>query len=223
MRVELDAVTKGGAFAPLSLSFESGGARLAAAETEQRPTVLGLIASGRMRPDAGQVLLDGTADRYDDLRRRVALLDAPAVCDPAPDVPTWAVVAEELMFAGRRSDRIAARRFLSEHFMDIPARAPIADVAPDDRIRLFMELATLRPGVEGLVLVSPDRHGGSPLDWWRVAEEFGHRGLAVLVIAGGASAVVLEHTATRAEPSESGPPPTARPRRALIEKEGGRR
>ena len=60
------------------------------------------------------------------------------------------------------------------------------------RIRLLLELAALRADVEGLVLVAPDRHGGEPLDWWRIAEEFAERGYAVLVIAGHASRTAID-------------------------------
>ena len=38
----------------------------------------------------------------------------------------------------------------------------------------------------GMVIVSPDRHGGVPSVWWDLAEEFAARGHAVLVIAGQA-------------------------------------
>ncbi|WP_345134100.1 hypothetical protein [Microbacterium laevaniformans] len=49
MRVRLDEVQKGRrgeALGTTSLTYRSGRATLAVAETEQRPTVLGLIASG---------------------------------------------------------------------------------------------------------------------------------------------------------------------------------
>ena len=51
MRIELRGVGKGRrseALPPTTVGFESGRATLARAETEQRPTVLGLLASGRM-------------------------------------------------------------------------------------------------------------------------------------------------------------------------------
>lgn len=75
---------------------------------------------------------------------------------------------------------------------------PIADVAPALRL-LLLELAVLRPDVRGIVLFAPDRHGGDPVTWWELAEEFAARGPAVLVIAGAASADVLDGRARRAE------------------------
>ena len=189
MKVELDAVGKGRREHALPLTsavFSSGRATLVAAETEQRPTVLGLIASGRMRPDTGRVTLDGRTDAAA-LRRRVALVDAPEVSDPEPNVTLAGIVAEELMFAGRRSDPVAVRRWLDEQGLGDEASVPVSNVDPAGRVRALCELAVLRRGVEGIVLVSPDRHGGEPAAWWGVAEQFAARGFAVLVIAGQAS------------------------------------
>jgi hypothetical protein len=201
VKVELDAVGKGRrehALPVTSAMFESGRVTLVAAETEQRPTVLGLIASGRMRPDTGRVALDGRS-APSRLRRRVALVDAPEVSEPEPNVTLAGVAAEELMFAGRRSDPIAVRRWLDEHALGEAASVPVSNVDPADRVRALCELAVLRKGVEGLVLVSPDRHGGLPAAWWAIAEDFAARGLAVLVIAGQASQSVLVERAAVVE------------------------
>jgi hypothetical protein len=201
MRVELDGVSKGrrgAALPPASVSYRSGRATLAVAETEQRPTVLGLIAAGRMRPDSGAVTIDGAADAAA-VRRRVALVDAPDVCDPAPNVSVAGLVGEELMFAGRRADPISARRWLEGLGYRELAGTAIADVSPAERLRVLCELALLRPGVEGIVVVSPDRHGGEPLAWWRLMQEYAERGMAVLAIAGRASEWAIDHQDAIAE------------------------
>ncbi|MEJ3405929.1 hypothetical protein WDJ51_14415 [Rathayibacter sp. YIM 133350] len=190
MKIELNSVAKGrrdSALPPTTLNYESGSVTLATAETEQRPTVLGLIASGRMRPDAGAVLIDGRADAAD-LRSRVALVDAPIVSDPAADVTVAGVTMEELMFAGLPGTPRDARRTLEQLGLLDSARTVMSDLAPAERIRLLTELAILREGVEGIVLVAPDRHGGHPREWWGTAENLAARGFAVLVIAGAASA-----------------------------------
>lgn len=190
MKVVLDQVAKGAALPPTSATFESGRASLARAETEQRPTVLGLIASGRMRPDAGGVTIDGSTD-YAAMRRRVALVDAPDVSEPASDVTVAGIVAEELMFAGRASHPVAVGRCLRDLGASEWARSAIGTVPPTVRIRLLAELALLRKGVDALVIVSPDRHGGDPVEWWRFAREVAARDTAVLVVAGDASAAAI--------------------------------
>ncbi len=207
MLIQLTDVSKGRrgiALPPTTLTYRSARATLAMAETEQRPTVLGLIASGRMKPDDGTVLVDGTP-RSRDLRRRSALIDAPDVSEPAPNIVVAGVVGEELMFAGRLSDPLSARRWLDDHGLRHLSRTPFADVAPRDRFRILLELAALRPGVEALVLVSPDRHGGDPWDWWLLAEEFAQRGFAVLVIAGQAAARVIADSPSLPQPRRRGP------------------
>ena len=193
MRIELRGVGKGRrseALPPTTVGFESGRATLARAETEQRPTVLGLLASGRMRPDTGTVTIDGRADAAA-IRRTVALVDAPDVSDPAPDITLAGVAAEELMFAGVPSNPVSVSRWLDDLGLREFARVPIANVEPVVRLRLLTELAILRDDVEGLVLVSPDRHGGDPLEWWGLAKRLADRGFAVLVIAGDASAAAI--------------------------------
>lgn len=193
MRVVVESVTKGRSALPeTSAAYETGHASLVVAETEQRPTVLGLVASGRMKVDTGSVTVDGRADAGS-LRRRVALVDAPIVSEPEPNVSVTGVVAEELMFAGRAPTPFAAARWLEGIGLDALAGLPIGNVEPAARVRLLLELAALRTGVEGLVLVAPDRHGGEPLDWWRIAEEFAERGYAVLVIAGHASRTAIDN------------------------------
>ena len=193
MRIALDTVAKGkdgGILPPTSLVLETGRVTLATAETEQRPSVLGLIATGRMRPDAGTVTL-GEHRGARRLRRVAALVDAPEVNDPAPDVAVVGVVEEELMFAGRRADPLSARHWLDDHGWRHLTRTPFGQVPADDRIRMLLELAALRRGIEALVLVSPDRHGGTPDGWWRMARRIAERGHAVLVIAGDASAAAI--------------------------------
>jgi hypothetical protein len=200
MRIELHGVSKGRAERALpetTLAYGTGTASLAIAETEQRPTVLGLLASGRMRPDSGQVLIDGRTDAAA-IRRRVALVDAIDVSEPEPNVTVTGVVAEELMFAGSAPTPFAARRWLAGLGLEQLAATPIGNIEPSARVRILLELAVLRRGVEGLVLVSPDRHGGEPAVWWTLAREFADRGYAVLVIAGRASRTALGDLAATA-------------------------
>ncbi|MDQ1138404.1 hypothetical protein QE410_003203 [Microbacterium sp. SORGH_AS 1204] len=192
MKIVVNAVAKGRSALPeTSTAFETGRASLVVAETEQRPTVLGLVASGRMKTDRGTVTVDGRVDART-LRRRIALVDAPVVSEPEPNVSVTGVVAEELMFAGHAPTPFAAARWLEGVGLDAIAGLPIGNIEPSARIRLLLELAALRADVEGLVLVAPDRHGGEPLDWWRIAEEFAERGYAVLVIAGHASRTAID-------------------------------
>lgn len=198
MRITISAVAKGRndqALPPTTLSFASDEATLATVETEQRPTVLGLIASGRMKPDAGEVKLHPSLGSREadaaSIRRRIALVDAIGVSQPDPAVSTAGVVAEELMFAGVFPRPRAAAQWLEEQGLAEIARVPFGDVEPADRLRILLELAVLRAEVEGLILVSPDRHGGEPAVWWGLAEEFAERGYAVLVIAGLASRTAL--------------------------------
>jgi hypothetical protein len=95
------------------------------------------------------------------------------------------------MFAGFAPNPFAARRWLDALGLGYLAATPIGNIEPAHRVRILLELAILRQGVEGLVLAAPDRHGGEPAVWWAIATEFAERGYAVLVIAGRASRTAL--------------------------------
>ena len=200
MRIVLDGVAKGDALPATSLAFESGLVTVVGVETAQRPTVLGLVASGRMRAEGGSVTVDGAADLRR-IRRSIALVDAPVVSEPNESVTLAGVTAEELMFAGRPANPWAVMRVLTDLGADTLARAAMADIPPGIRFRVQLELALLRPGVTGIVWVSPDRHGGDPDEWAALAREIAGRDIAVLVIVGLASADV--DTTLANEPAES--------------------
>jgi hypothetical protein len=102
------------------------------------------------------------------------------------------IVQEELMFASLPSSTAAARAVLEEQGAGEYFRWPVENVPVAVRLRVLTELASRRPDVLGLVITSPDRHGGDPLEWYPIAEEFAGRGFAVLVIAGAASIALLD-------------------------------
>ena len=178
---------RGAALPPVSATFAPGFPTLLAAEGGNRPTVLSLVASGRMKLDAGSVDAvdaDGHPLSPARLRRAVALIDTPLVAEHSDDVSVATVVREELALARshRRADRPV--EFSDRHdFGSLPA---------DHRLRLLIDLALRRPEVAALVITSPERHGGDPELWWRVVRETAARGIAVLVVTDAATVAHLE-------------------------------
>ncbi|HEV7950520.1 MAG TPA: hypothetical protein VGP24_12205 [Glaciihabitans sp.] len=199
MKITLDGVSKGDALPLTTLSFETGHVSVVGVETARRPTVLGLVASGRMRPATGTVTVNG-AKNYRTIRAAIALIDAPDVSEPSGEITLAGVTAEELMFAGRASSPWTVIRTLRELGVDAYAHTSMADLPPAIRLRTLTELALLRPGIRGLVLTSPDRHGGEPAEWLGIADDLASRGLAVLIIAGRASTHTLSSATQEAAP-----------------------
>jgi len=171
----------------VSTTFGPGFPTLVATEGGTRPTVLSLVASGRMRLDTGSIeAVNEAGDTLSAarLRRATALIDTPLVADHSDDVSIATVVREELALArsNRRADRPA--EYSDRHdFGSLPA---------DHRLRLLIDLALRRPEVGALVITSPERHGGDPALWWRVVRETAARGIAVLVVTDTATVAHLE-------------------------------
>ena len=184
----------------LSLLLEPGAVRAIAVEGDERPKLLSMLLGGRLRPTEGVVLADGSADPRV-LRRGVALVAPPFASEPAPGVALRVAVAEELGYAGRRAGRHAVERVLVEHGLADDSRTPVELVPAAARIRLLAELALRRPGVEALVLTSPERHGGDPAEWSPVLADIARRGIAVGVVTDRPTAsLLLSHGVADARP-----------------------
>ncbi|WP_435093412.1 hypothetical protein [Clavibacter michiganensis] len=177
----------------ISLSYGGPDPVIAIAETELRPTVLSLVASGRMRIDGGSIALDGDDSTGVALRiaERVALVDTPRINEPADDVTLRAVVAEELALAGHRSGRHEVGVILDDQGLADLARAPFSAVPAVARIRLLTTLAASRDGVEAVVVTSPERHGGAVAEWMRVLRDLARTGTGVLVVTSEAAAEAI--------------------------------
>ncbi|KQR45658.1 hypothetical protein ASF82_07875 [Frigoribacterium sp. Leaf164] len=190
MRLELDQVALGdGPGAPLpavSVVADRRAPGFVAVETEGAPTLASLVAGGRMAPDRGRVTLDGSEDA-DAVRASFALVDTPTVAEPFSTLTVAQVTREELALAGHRADRASVAEFLDVVGLTEHRRTRLASLPTELRVRLLCELALLRPGVEGLVLTSPERHGGDVAAWLGVVHDLARRGVVVLTVTGVAA------------------------------------
>jgi ABC-type hemin transport system ATPase subunit len=152
--------------------------------------------SGRLRPDTGQVRLDGLADAGL-LRRRVAVVDAPGITEPDDALPVQTVVGEELAIAGRKAGRKAVLEWLDEHEAAEHAGKRFEHLPVPARTRLLAELTVARPGVKVVILTMPDRHGGDPHEWYAVGRDLASRGYGVIITCADASARLLGVHAAR--------------------------
>lgn len=189
--LELDHVgigdEPGAALPPVSAVAGPGRPGIVAVETEQAPVLASLVAGGRMRPDDGRVLLDGHEDPAA-VRRAFALVDTPGVAEPFPVMSCRRIVREELAYAGQRPSREHVDTVLESLGLTRYADTHVQRVPTEVRIRLLVELALLRDGVTGLVVTSPERHGGAVEGWFAVVRDVALRGVTVLLVTSKAAA-----------------------------------
>ncbi len=171
----------------LSLDLWPGAPSVVRVETAERPMLVSLLIAGRLRAESGAVLVDGE-NNPDRLRRSTALVDTPVAAEPSPGVPLRSVIAEDFSFAGRRASAREINGFLLEHGLLSYADLAVRSLPPAHRVRLFAELAVLRPGVRAVVVTSPERHGGEPTDWYAALDEIAQRGLTVVIVTDAATA-----------------------------------
>ena len=210
MRLELDQVAVGdGPGAPLpeiSAVADRGAPGFVGVETVDAPTLASLVAGGRMLPDRGRVTLDGR-EATDAIRASFALVDTPSVAEPFATLTVAQVTREELALAGLRSDRASAALLLDEIGLADHRGTRLSALPSELRVRLLTELAVLRPGVSGLVLTTPERHGGDVHGWLAVVRDLAERGYTVLTVTSLAAMTVIApsdtdpDTAPRSDPS----------------------
>jgi hypothetical protein len=184
----------------MTIELAPGAPTVLAVETDERPLLVSMLLGGRLKPDSGSVTIDGSTS-IDVLRKRTALVDTPVVAEPTAGAKLEVAVAEEFSFAGRSTSRRAVHRFLGEHsvdgnsvdghsladYADLPLRA----LPPTARVRLFSELALLRPDVSVLIITSPERHGGDPSEWFDSLAAIAERGTTVAIVTDTATRAIL--------------------------------
>jgi len=194
MRVQLQqaAIGRGlGAAVPaLDLIVDGSVPVVIAVQTDERPLLVSMLLAGRVRSDSGRVLVDGREDA-DELRRRTALVDTPIVAEPAAGISLATVIAEEFSFAGRPTSGRAVRAFLADHDLTEYGSLPMRALPPADRVRLLSELAVLRARVDGIIITSPERHGGEPSEWYAPLAALAERGVTIAVVTDSATAGML--------------------------------
>ena len=175
-----------GPLRPTDVEARRGDVALVAVEGGQRADFLALILAGRMTPKSGAVTIDG-ADDPKALRRRVAIVDSPDTTAPAGELPLSHVIVEDLLFAGLRAPRRAARKLLADEGLGDLAATPIGALSAADRIRVLTRTAASPPDVDVLVITAPDRHGGDTAAWLDIARAWAARAYTVIVLASGAA------------------------------------
>jgi len=157
-----------------------------------------LALSGRLKPDTGEITLQGSSDPAV-LRQRVAVVDAPGITEPDDALPVQTVVGEELAMAGHKAGRKAVLAWLEEHEAAQHAGKRFEHLPVAARTKLLAELTAARPDVKVIILTMPDRHGGDPHEWYALGRDLADRGYAVLITCAETSARLLDVPADQVE------------------------
>jgi hypothetical protein len=171
-----------------SLTLRGGEVAVAVGPPGGGHTSLALALAGRLRLDAGRVVLDGDASPQT-LQAAVALVDVPGVSEPDEMVPFRTILGEELAMAKRRPSAAAIDRWLGEY--DLATDITTESVPPRPRLETLGRMAALRPGTRFLVLTYPERLGLPVADWLEVAYDLAGTGPRPGVLVTASRAAVI--------------------------------
>jgi ABC-type transport system involved in cytochrome c biogenesis ATPase subunit len=186
---------------PTTVAVKSGELVAVYGEPGHRHTLLALVLGGRLVPSGGEVRVDQdyTAEAR---QQRVALVDVPGVNEPDGVNALTTIVGEELTMAGKPARRSHVDHWLTSNGMRPHRDDRIADLPAGLRTVAMARLASLRPGVQFLVLALPERYGVDTSAWLEDALALAGGGLGVLatVSPGIARQLEQDHPEVRTTP-----------------------
>ena len=142
-------------------------------------TLLALALGGRLVPSGGDPRIDADHDAST-RQRQVALVDVPGVSEPDDVVPLTTIVGEELAMAGKPARRTHVDHWLTSNGLRAFCDDRVEDLPAGLRTVTMARLASLRPGVQFLVLALPERSGIDSGAWLSEATALAGAGFGVL-------------------------------------------
>jgi hypothetical protein len=187
--------------APTTASVSTGEIVAVYGDPGHRHALFALALAGRLAGSGGEVDIDG--DHSAETRQRqVALVDVPGVSEPDDVSALTTIVGEELAMAGQPAGRSHV-----DHWLTTNALRPYRDDRMEDlpaglRTVALARLASLRPGVQFLVLALPERNGIDAETWLQDAIALAEAGFGVLATmsTGIARHVERDHPGVRTVP-----------------------
>jgi ABC-type uncharacterized transport system ATPase component len=164
---------------PTSVVVETGEVVTVYGDPGHRHTLLALALGGRLVPTGGELRIDADHDA-ESRQRQVALVDVPGVSEPDDVVALTTIVGEELAMAGKPARRDHVDHWLTSNGLRPYRDDRIEDLPPGLRTVVMARLASLRPGVQFLVLALPERSGIDPTAWLDEAAALARAGFGVL-------------------------------------------
>ena len=175
---------------PTSLRIKQSDLMLIVGETEVSQVSFALSLAGRMKLSSGSVKIDNE-ENPELLQEIIALVDVPNISEPDDVMKLETIVGEELAIAGQKAMPKHARAFLQQNMISKYAKETFETLPNKIRYDVLMKLASIRPNTKVLLLAEPDRLGGKPEIWWKIAKKYNKLGFTVVVQCRESSARIL--------------------------------
>ena len=175
---------------PTSLRIKQSDLMLIVGETEVSQVAFALSLAGRMKLSFGSVKIDNN-ENPELLQEIIALVDVPNISEPDDVMKLETIVGEELAIAGQKAMPKHVRAFLQQNKISKYAKETFETLPNKIRYDVLMKLASIRPNTKVLLLAEPDRLGGKPEIWWRIAKKYNKLGFTVVVQCRESSARIL--------------------------------
>jgi hypothetical protein len=165
----------------IGFSFKTGEFSIIATDDTQKAVAFSMLATGRLREYKGTLSIvsdDGEECQsilgLRQIRHMTAVPFVPKIGEPDEFLKAWRVLKEEFLFAGKSVSRTDILNYMSTvtgRDVNELKSARIRDLTKASRVKIFTELAAMRPGVNFIFVTLPERHGGLPHEWFEDLKE----------------------------------------------------
>jgi integrase len=189
-------------FDDIGFSFKTGEFSIIATDDTQKAVAFSMLATGRLRKYEGTLSIvsdDGEKCQsilgLRQIRQMTAVPFVPKIGEPDEFLTAWRVLKEEFLFAGKAASRAYILDYMSKVTgLDTSElkSVRIKDLTTTARVRIFAELATMRPGVSFIFVTLPERCGGLPHEWLRELKELQDDENAIILYSTKMAVYVLD-------------------------------
>jgi hypothetical protein len=188
-------------FDGIDFSFETGEFTILATDDAEKAAAFSMLATGRLRKYGGllSIVPSHGKERHSilglrEIRGMTAVPFVPKIGEPDDFLKAWRVLQEEFLFAGREVSRAYVLDYMANAMdgenMDL-VKAKIKDLKHISRIKMFTELAAMRPNVRFIFVTMPERYGGLPDEWFDKIKDVQTEDNAVILITSKMAAELL--------------------------------
>ncbi|MDR1033258.1 MAG: hypothetical protein LBL41_00565 [Bifidobacteriaceae bacterium] len=188
-------------FNAIDFSFETGKLSIIATDDSQKAVTFCMLASGRLRKYRGTVSIRQDDGKVQEsivglygIRKVTAVPYVPKIGEPDEYLKLWCVLKEEFLFANKNLPKNKILDYIQvktgEQFPD-PEAVRMKDISNVERVKMFTEIAIMRPNVRFVFVTLPEKYGGFPASWFKEIKKLQTKDIAIILLTSKVTAAAL--------------------------------
>jgi hypothetical protein len=129
-----------------------------------------------------------------EIRKVTAVPYVPKIGAPDAFLKLWRVLKEEFLYANKNLTKNQILDYIQQEtdnqFPD-PESIKVKDISNAERVKMFTEIAIMRPNVRFVFLTLPEKYGGMPESWFREIRKLQTKDIAIILLTSKMTAAAI--------------------------------